>query len=259
MVYHRLYLFAWSKVPKTVPLTLFSVECFSSLRKGFGNTALHLSAHEKSRKNGVGSSPTTFKRRGPPPSGFPGCFVGDVSSSNGRRVVRRFALLAELRACMQFRCVLARSSLRACSAPRPTCTDPRLRPLHLALAPRHIYYAPSPMPSPSHSPSHSPSPSHARMRSRPRLRPRMRPRPRPAIACIIIRPRPRIYMRPRPRPRMRPRPRPRPRMGMRPRPRPRMCPSLALALALACAPALPSPSPPRAERALATPFAQQPS
>ena len=44
-----------------------------------------------------------------------------------------------LRACMQFRCVLARSSSRACSAPRP-CTGPRLRPLHLALAPRHVYY-----------------------------------------------------------------------------------------------------------------------
>ena len=67
-----------------------------------------------------------------------------------------------LRACMQFRCVLARSSSRACSAPRP-CTDPRLRHLHLALAQRHMYYAPSPMPSPSHSLS----PSHARMRSRP--------------------------------------------------------------------------------------------
>ena len=71
--------FAWSKVPKTGPSTasgvkisasLFSVECFSSLRKGFGNAALHLGAHEKSRKKWVGSSPTTFKRRGSPPPGF---------------------------------------------------------------------------------------------------------------------------------------------------------------------------------------------
>ena len=82
-----------------------------------------------------------------------------------------------LRACMQFRCVLARSSSRACSGPRP-CTDPPVRPLHLALAPRHIYiictladalalafalalacsHAPPPSPSSWHAPS--PSPGH---------------------------------------------------------------------------------------------------
>ena len=93
------------KYPKTGPSTasgvkisasLFSVECFSSLRKGFGNAALHLGAHEKSRKKWVGSSPTTFKRRGSPPSVFPNGFVGDVVPSR-RSGLRQTALRELLR------------------------------------------------------------------------------------------------------------------------------------------------------------------
>ena len=111
-----------------------------------------------------------------------------------------------------------------CSAPRP-CTGPRLRPLHLALAPRHgfiIYimhpradalalafalalacsHAPPPSPSSSHAPSPSPSPSphaiyimHPRRCLRPRIcalspsaaaHPRMRPRPRPLMCSLVL-------------------------------------------------------------------------